>query len=127
MATLSLTIVKAKVLKDGTHKIRIAVRHKHETCYIITRFIVKENQFRNGQVVRTPDAATVNARLRDMLDTYQERLDKINNKEIYTCRQLKSILQNAISSPADNSPSAGLSQNSNNKNTPVITAFRPRL
>lgn len=101
MATLSLTIVKAKVLKDGTHKIRIAVRHKHETCYIITRFIVKENQFRNGQVVRTPDAATVNARLRDMLDTYQERLDKINNKEIYTCRQLKSILQNAISSHED--------------------------
>ena len=54
MATLSLTIFKAKVLKDGTHKIRIAVRHKHETCYIVTRFIVKENQFRTVQLVVYP-------------------------------------------------------------------------
>ena len=40
MATLKLTIFKAKVLKDGRHKIRVAVCHKQETCYIITRFII---------------------------------------------------------------------------------------
>ena len=33
MATLKLTIFKAKVLKDGRHKIRIAVCHKHETAF----------------------------------------------------------------------------------------------
>lgn len=95
MATLSLTIFKAKVLKDGKHKIRIAVRHKHETCYIITRFIVEENQFKNGQVIKRPDAASINTKLRSMLNDYQERLDAINNQELYTCRQLKDLLLNS--------------------------------
>ena len=36
MATLKLTIFKAKVLKDGRHKIRVAVCHKHETCYRVS-------------------------------------------------------------------------------------------
>ena len=44
MATLSLTIFKAKALKDGRHKIRIALRHKHETTYIVTRFIMGQRK-----------------------------------------------------------------------------------
>lgn len=95
MATLSLTLFKAKVLKDGSHKIRVAVRHKHETCYIITRFIVEENQFKNGQVVKRPDAAFINTKLRLMMNEYQERLDRISNQNLYTCRQLKDILMNS--------------------------------
>lgn len=95
MATLSLTLFKAKVLKDGSHKIRIAVRHKHETCYIITRFIVEENQFKNGQVVKRPDAAFINTKLRLMMNEYQERLDRISNQNLYTCSQLKDILMNS--------------------------------
>ena len=95
MATLSLTIFKAKVLKDGKHKIRIAVRHKHETCYIITRFVIEENQFKNGQVIKRSDAASINTKLRSMLNDYQERLDAINNQELYTCRQLKDLLLNS--------------------------------
>lgn len=95
MATLSLTLFKAKVLKDGSHKIRIAVRHKHETCYIITRFIVEENQFKNGQVVKRPDAAFINTKLRLMMNEYQEWLDRISNQNLYTCRQLKDILMNS--------------------------------
>ena len=98
MATLSLTLFKAKVLKDGSHKIRIAVRHKHETCYIITRFIVEENQFKNGQVVKRPDAAFINTKLRLMMNEYQERLDRISNQNLYTCRQLKEIIGILLSS-----------------------------
>ena len=78
MATLSLTIFKAKVLKDGRYKIRIAVRHKHEISYIITRFIIdSEAQFKNGQVVKRPDAAMMNTKLRKLLNEYQEKLDQI--------------------------------------------------
>ena len=95
MATLSLTIFKAKVLKDGLHKIRIAVRHKHETTYIITRFIVAENQFKNGQVVKRPDAAFLNTQLRNLLNSYQEKLDRIENISIYDCKQLKQLLLNS--------------------------------
>lgn len=93
MATLSLTIFKAKVLKDGRHKIRIAVRHKHETCYIITNFIVEEKQFRNGQVIKRPDAAVINTKLRNLLNTYQDRLDNIIHPELYSCKQLKEMIQ----------------------------------
>lgn len=97
MATLSLTIFKAKVLKDGRHKIRIAVRHKHETSYIITRFIIdSESQFKNGQVVKRPDAAMMNIKLRKLLNEYQEKLDQIKHPELYDCRQLREILINGV-------------------------------
>ena len=48
MTTLKLTIFKAKVLKDGRHKIRVAVCHKHETCYIVTNFVI-DNEWVSGK------------------------------------------------------------------------------
>ena len=92
MATLSLTILKAKALKDGRHKIRIALRHKHETTYIVTRFIISENQFKNGQVVKHPEASAINRKLRNILDDLQEKLDSIKHLELYSCRQIKEII-----------------------------------
>lgn len=92
MATLSLTIFKAKALKDGRHKIRIALRHKHETTYIVTRFIISENQFKNGQVVKHPEASAINWKLRNILDDLQEKLDSIKHLELYSCRQIKEII-----------------------------------
>lgn len=97
MATLKLTIFKAKVLKDGRHKIRVAVCHKHETSYIITRFIIdSEAQFKNGQVVKRPDAAVLNKKLRNLLNEYQEKLDAIKHPNLYDCRQLREILLNGM-------------------------------
>ena len=92
MATLSLTIFKAKALKDGRHKIRIALRHKHETTYIVTRFIISENQFKNGQVVKHPEASAINRKLRNILDDLQEKLDSIKHLELYSCPQIKEII-----------------------------------
>lgn len=96
MATLKLTIFKAKVLKDGRHKIRVAVCHKQETCYIVTRFIVDNlSQFKNGQVVKRPDAAMINTKLRTILNEYQEKLDSIKCIQMYDCKQLREILVNS--------------------------------
>ena len=61
----------------------------------LLRFIVEENQFKNGQVVKRPDAAFINTKLRLMMNEYQERLDRISNQNLYTCRQLKDILMNS--------------------------------
>lgn len=98
MATLKLTVFKAKVLKDGRHKIRIAVCHKQETSYIITNFIIdSESQFKNGQVVKRPDASMMNSKLRNLLNEYQEKLDAIKNKEIYSCIQIKNIISKSQS------------------------------
>lgn len=97
MATLKLTIFKAKVLKDGRHKIRVALCHKHETSYIITRFIIdSEAQFKNGQVVKRPDAAVLNKKLRNLLNEYQEKLDAIKHPNLYDCSQLREILVNGM-------------------------------
>lgn len=97
MATLKLTLLKSKVFKDGRHKIRVAVCHKEETSYIITRFIVdSEAQFKNGQVVKRPDAAVLNKKLRNLLNEYQEKLDAIKHPNLYDCRQLREILLNGM-------------------------------
>lgn len=97
MATLKLTIFKAKVLKDGRHKIRVAICHKQETCYIITRFIIDNlSQFKNGQVVKRPDAAMINTKLRNLLNEYQEKLDSIKCVSMYDCKQLREILINSL-------------------------------
>lgn len=96
MATLKLTIVKAKSLKDGRHKIRVAVCHRHETCYIVTNYIIdSESQFKNGQVVKRPDASFMNMRLRNLLNEYQQKLDSVKHQGLYTCVQLKNVLVNS--------------------------------
>lgn len=103
MATLKLTIFKAKVLKDGRHKIRVAVCHHQETSYIVTQFVIDNiSQFKNGQVVKRADSALMNMKLRTMLNEYQKRLDTINDVDLYSCTQLKDMIaRGAIKHEAD--------------------------
>lgn len=97
MATLKLTIFKAKVLKNGKHKIRIALCHKGETCYILTRYLIdSENQFKNGFIQKRPDASMMNMHLRSLLNAYQEKLNEVQNQSMYTCRQLKDIISRNV-------------------------------
>lgn len=97
MATLKLTIFKAKVLKNGKHKIRIALCHKGETCYILTRYLIdSENQFKNGLIPKRPDASMINMHLRSLLNAYQEKLNEVQNQSMYTCRQLKDIISRNV-------------------------------
>lgn len=97
MATLKLTIFKAKVLKNGKHKIRIALCHKGETCYILTRYLIdSENQFKNGLIQKRPDASMMNMHLRSLLNAYQEKLNEVQNQSMYTCRQLKNIISRNV-------------------------------
>ena len=94
MTTLKLAVVPAKVLKSGKHKIRIAIGHKQETRYLVTRFVIdSHSQFRDGQVVDAPYASHINMKLRNLLNTYQEALDKINTNS-YTCSQIAEYLSN---------------------------------
>lgn len=95
MATLSPTIFKAKQLSNGKHKIRIAVRHRHETSYIITPYIIDDiSQFKNGQVVKRHDADIINMQLRNLLNKYQEILNETNGLAMLSARELKNILLN---------------------------------
>lgn len=94
MTTLKLAVVPAKVLKSGKHKIRIAIGHKQETRYLVTRFVIDSPmQFKNGQVIDFPSAAHINMKLRSLLNIYQEALDRINTSS-YTCAQIVEYLSN---------------------------------
>lgn len=93
MATLSLTIFKAKQLANGKHKIRIAVRHHHETAYIITPYIIDDiSQFKNGNVIKRYDADIMNVQLRTLLNKYQKILDDIYNKGNLSAKDLKNTI-----------------------------------
>lgn len=101
MATLKLAIVPAKQAKDGTHKIRVALGHKKETRYIVTRFKVDSPScLKDGQVVGCPDASVINVKLRNILNEYQEKIDNIKGLDLYDCGQLREVLakSSAISS-----------------------------
>ena len=94
MTTLKLAVVPAKMLKSGKHKIRIAIGHKQETRYLVTRFNIDDlSQFKDGQVVGIPNASYVNMKLRSILNSYQEALDRISTQS-YTCAQVVEYLSN---------------------------------
>ena len=88
MTTLRIAIVKAKINKAGKHKIRIAVGHRQQTRYIVTRFeLDNPDDLQQGQIVNVPNAPYINMKLRSILNSYQEALDKINT-HAYSCKQL---------------------------------------
>ena len=96
MATLRLTIIKKKPLVDGSYKIKVAICHKGETCYINTRYTVASTtHFRDGQIIKEADAPATNSKLRALMDFYQDKLDSIHNQGLYTCKQLKDLLMQA--------------------------------
>lgn len=97
MATLRLVLIKDKPLKDGRLKIKIAVCHKQETSYINTRFSVDNiRQWSDGMVVRREDASILNKKLRNRLALYEDALDLIPNTTIYSCKQLKNLLESKV-------------------------------
>ena len=93
MATLSLTVFKAKQLANGKHKIRIAVRHHHETSYIITPYIIDDiSQFKNGCVIKRYDADVMNVQLRTLMNKYQKILDEVYNIGALSAKDLKNTI-----------------------------------
>ncbi|MDD6777919.1 MAG: recombinase, partial [Bacteroidales bacterium] len=96
MATLNAVIVPAKVLKGGKHKVRISVAHNGETRYIVTNIIIdSDKEWRNGQVVKRPDAAMKNTRIRQELQKHQEAIDELQYVDGMTCAELVYQLKTA--------------------------------
>ena len=93
MATLKLVILPHKVLKDGTHKIRVAVSHRQQTSYILQSITIDmKRNLEMGQVVGRSDAGLLNRKLACQVNEYQDALDRID-PDAYTCAQLKSYIE----------------------------------
>ena len=93
MATIKAVVLPAKARTNGKHKIRIAIAHRSETRYIVTRYELDDpSQIQNGQVIDNPDATFINAKLRAIVNSYLDALDKIN-VDAYTPKQLLEYLK----------------------------------
>lgn len=78
MATLSLAIIKTRPNKDGSYGIKIAVASQGATAFISTRFRIENlKQWKDGRVVKHPDAEIMNRKLRNLLGEYETILDKM--------------------------------------------------
>lgn len=94
MATIKLAVLKYTKSKDGSYKIRISIGHRSETHYIVTPYSVNAlSEFDNGIVVRVPNAHEINIKLRNLLNDYEERLERIDSPEDYTCKELRDLLK----------------------------------
>ena len=92
MATLSLTIIPSRANIDGSHTIRVVLSHKHRTCYISTPFKVSTaGEWRGGKVVGNPDANIINRKLRNLLNTYQDRIDELPAERL-SCYQVRDLI-----------------------------------
>lgn len=89
MATLNSVIVPGKALKGGRHKVRISVAHNGEFRYILTDIILNSaKEFKNGQIVKRPDAAILNTKLRGIMQKCQRAIDELEYVEGLTCPEL---------------------------------------
>lgn len=94
MATIKFAVLKHTKAKDGTYKIRISIGHKSETHYIVTPYSVNAlSEFDNGVVTRIPNAHEINVKLRNLLNDYEERLERIPSPDDYNCKQLRDLLK----------------------------------
>ena len=96
MATLNAVIIKSKEGKNGRNKVRISVAHNGETRYIVTDTTLdSSNEFRNGAVVKRPDAAMINTKIRGLLQRYQTAIDELEYIGGLSCAELVFQLKNA--------------------------------
>lgn len=78
MALLNAVVLPSKTIKGGKNKVRISVAHNGDTRYIVTDIILDSNkEFKNGIVVKRPDAAILNTKIRRLLQKYQSILDEL--------------------------------------------------
>ena len=89
MATLSLTVVPGKALKDGKHKVRIAVAHRSQTRYIVTDVVLNSTkEWKNGKIVKRDDASYLNMKLLTRMDEMQRIIDETPYIEGLSCTEL---------------------------------------
>lgn len=93
MATLNFKILPARRKSSGKLGIYLSLTHKKEVRYISTEFeIDDDSQFESGKVCYRKDAAMMNKRMAFVLSEYQEKLSRIEMKEMYSCSRLKEEL-----------------------------------
>ena len=94
---LKPTILPAKALQDGTHRIRIAMSHRGTTRYFMTRFVVPApRNVIGGQVIGVPNASYINQQLLKQMSEIYQAFDKLEDTDYMTCSQLLGMIEETI-------------------------------
>lgn len=94
MATISLTIIRTRPNKDGSFNIKIQITTTGKVAYIPTRFKIDNiSQWRNGKVVKRPDAELVNRKLRHLLMQYEDAFDTLPGNVTMSASEIKGYLE----------------------------------
>ncbi len=94
MTTIKLAALKHTKAKNGSYKIRVSIGHRSETRYIVTPYSVNAlSEFDNGVVTRLQNAHDMNIKLRNLLNDYEERLERVPSPDDYTCKELRDLLK----------------------------------
>lgn len=97
MATISLSIIKTRPNKDGSYNIKIQITTTGRVAYISTRFKIDNiNQWKNGKVVKRPDAELMNRKLRGLLIQYEDALDTLLGCITMSAAEIKDYLETQI-------------------------------
>jgi site-specific recombinase XerD len=59
--------------KDGFCKIVIRINEGKTKKYLATKYKVKEHQFQNGKVVKHPEASSINAALKNLVEDFRDQ------------------------------------------------------
>lgn len=94
MSTISLGIIKTKPNSDGSYNIKVVIRSLTKTAYITTRFKIDNiKQWKDGKVVKHPDAELMNKKLRGLLMGYEEIVDAMPNPNV-SAAEIKKYIEN---------------------------------
>lgn len=94
MATLHFSVLKSRQTVKKTYIIYLALTHKRDVRYIATDYEIDDLfQFDDGKVVCRKDAKVMNQRLAYVLSEYKEKLDAIQDLRIYSCSQIKDMME----------------------------------
>lgn len=97
MAAISLAIIRTRPNKDGSFNIKVQITTTGKVAYIPTRFKIDNiNQWKNGKVVKRPDAELMNRKLRGLLVQYEDVLDTLPGNIAMSASEVKGYLEAQI-------------------------------
>lgn len=83
MATLSIGFIKSKPNSDGSYALKIVINTNSKTAYISTRYKIDNlKQWKDGRVVRHPDADYINKQLKKLLWEFEVIYDTMPNPNV---------------------------------------------
>lgn len=97
MAILSLNVERGRTAVDGSIPIRIKITSKNTKAYMPTKYKVDGIKNWNGTtVVKHPDAAYINKKLRELMVAYECILDEMPNPNV-SANEIKKYLESQMS------------------------------